>query len=213
MASGLPPPDSLAGLTSDLLITTTNGGRSWQPSRVAMPGGPINAVGTASPSTVWAVAGIPDDYAPLAVWSSTDAGQHWSEVGTLPFATTPAFLSTSTFDLEPLGSMSGWLWPSGTNHGLGVGEESLLSAGLFHTSNGGRTWTHYVLPKSVTTFDQSREGSVDLEPVTIQFLSDNPDIGWILEYPQDTGLLLSPTLWRTTDGGLHWIGQPTATNV
>jgi len=104
-------------LPQSVIYATGNGGASWQPG----PSLPAQTyeVFFIDPSHGWTI----DGKASNSILSTSDGGQHWSTVGTIPS-------TQGVMDLQFVNATVGWA----------LGSEPTGNT-LIKTSDGGRTWT------------------------------------------------------------------------
>lgn len=129
-----------------------------------------------SPTTGWALVD------PSELWHTSDGGSHWTEA-------TPTSLS----DREPdtgsyfLDGTHAWIVETGG----AVPTHYVVS---FRTDDGGRSWHEGTSINALRSFST-------LSP-QVYFI--DADRGWLLLETANTANAWSPTLYRTSDGGLHW---------
>jgi photosystem II stability/assembly factor-like uncharacterized protein len=206
---------------------TTDGGKTWTlpghrtlPGDIGCPNPTTPSTGTvpapvlmASASTGWATGAL----------RTTDGGRHWAAAG--PPSLADRSSGTAEFYLD-------------TNHSW-VAETAGSDARcadhivVFATADGGRTWTGSA-PISVPVAhptDSIWSGTTSNSPTApimgrnmfLDFV--NADDGWMLPVTTSPGIDMmsmpsAGSLYRTTDGGLHWTivydlpkGVPTGTNT
>jgi photosystem II stability/assembly factor-like uncharacterized protein len=129
-----------------------------------------------SPTTGWA------QVDPSELWRTSDGGSHWTE------ATPP-----SLPDREPdtgsyfLDGTHAWIVETG-------GSFPANYVVSFRTDDGGRNW-HEGTPITALR---------SLSTLSPQVYFIDADRGWLLLETANNANSWSPTLYRTTDGGLHW---------
>jgi len=193
----------------NLLVTTSDGGRSWRVTKLPGPMGPVIASGSAGPVDGWLVSGNSGPGCPVVVASTVDADRGWSVVGSAPVVggSAPA---TPGYGLDVLSATSAWLWLSSFGDAFGEPARLVLVTGLLRTVDGGRTWTRYVLPEKVLRIRAAdSQWPFGLGPAAVQFLPRQPAVGWMLTGlgPYGGPADVEPDLWQTTDGGRHWVAR------
>jgi photosystem II stability/assembly factor-like uncharacterized protein len=206
-ASPVAPPCSTIESTPNLLVTTSDGGRSWRVTKLPGPMGPVIASSSAGPMDRWLVSGNSGAGCRAVVASTLDADRSWSVVGSAPVVggNAPA---TPGYGLDVLSATSAWLWLSRFGDASGEPAQLVLATGLLHTVDGGRTWTRYVLPEQVLRVRAAdSQWPLGLGPAAVQFLPQQPAVGWMLTGlgPDEGPATVEPDLWQTTDGGQHWV--------
>ncbi len=152
------------------LAQTVNGGRSW----VSLPAVPLQepyiALYFASPNL-----GV--IYSTNVNLTTTDGGLHW-HMDNSPLAAQlpPGTLTQQPQTIAQWGAKNLWIVTT-------IGPDP--NGDLWHTANGGKTWTRYAW-----NF-----------PVSVQSASFiNPQVGYILAYGSQ--------LFKTTNGGSTWVQMP-----
>ena len=191
----------LNGGTSDLILTTQDGAKTWTnitPPHAFDVIGPDNKSAIADFTTTgnaWVFFFNSDQTPPgssaVVIWSTTDGGQTWKSSQALNIANiNMAFFKPS--DISFSDAQHGWVLIH-------------LDAGMMHdyitiftTADGGSTWKEVVDPSGPTqTLPQScyKSGMVFLDANT----------GWVAG---DCGGVQSGVyFYKTTDGGLTWTNQ------
>jgi RHS repeat-associated protein len=166
------------------VFKTTDAGQSWTFAGNGLPDGPMPlgggavglcfslAVDSTNPDVAYAIVTLETG---LAMFKTTDAGQHWSAVGSSP--------SGYNVLADPK--------TSGTVYVSGVGVSG--AGGFFKSSDGGQSWTFISLG---LTYDPSSPPSVGI----IAFDPTNP----ATMYASVDGLGYS-NFFKSTDGGQSWI--------
>jgi photosystem II stability/assembly factor-like uncharacterized protein len=144
-AANLFTPTSGWVLTVGRLLTTSDGGTTWEdvtPTRGA--NAPLETAFFLNPSQAWAVVrsshvDAAADKAPLDLFTSADGGHHWS------VRQTPATIPLDTpgpVHLSFIDSMRGWLIVDQGSHA------GFMYYAGFQTTDGGQTWTTASFPQS-----------------------------------------------------------------
>jgi photosystem II stability/assembly factor-like uncharacterized protein len=197
---------SCAASRPNLLLDTSNGGRVWTVTRLSVGAGPVVATGFAGRGG-WLVSGAAFPGCPATLDATVDVGSRWSVLGSVPTVGEGA-PSTPGYDIDALSPDDAWLWLTRFGDALGEPEALVLETGLLKTVDRGRTWTRYLLPRSVVdTWLAGAQWPVGLGPVAIQFLPGQPAVGWMLvgtDFAPGAPTTVQPALWRTTDGGQRW---------
>lgn len=154
------------GTGTATFLKTTNGGATWTPT----DGGGIFYY--VSPTVGYAFSAGPNMLPPYTIYKTTDAGDHW----------TPQFVDNTDGELNAIQFTD-------ADHGWVVGRNGKI----FHTVNGGATWT---------AISNSRF-NVNYKNSTLSFI--NNTTGWIASEDVSTG---SHFTLSTTDGGVTWATQP-----
>ena len=190
----------------NLLLDTSNRGRVWTVTRLSVGAGPVVATSLAGRGG-WLVSGAAFPGCPATLDATLDGGSHWSVLTSVPTVGEEA-PSTPGYDIEALSPDDAWLWLTRFGDALGEPEALVLATGLLKTVDRGRTWTRYLLPRSMAeTRLAGAQWPVGLGPVAIQFLPGQPAIGWMLvgtDFAPGAPTAVQPALWRTTDGGRRW---------
>jgi photosystem II stability/assembly factor-like uncharacterized protein len=190
----------------NLLLDTANRGRVWTVTRLSVGAGPVVATSLAGPGG-WLVSGAAFPGCPATLDATLNGGSHWSVLTSVPTVGEEA-PSTPGYDIEALSPDDAWLWLTRFGDALGEPEALVLATGLLRTVDRGRTWTRYLLPRSMAeTRLAGAQWPVGLGPVAIQFLPGQPAIGWMLvgtDFAPGAPTVVQPALWRTTDGGRRW---------
>jgi photosystem II stability/assembly factor-like uncharacterized protein len=192
----------VSGSTTAKILSTTDGGRTWRVRVLAVPGGGLVAAAFARGGRLWAITGAGVPGCSLSLHTSRDDGVDWVKLGEVPTVGREAPASPS-YGLDPLSAGAGLLWLS--RQGTAAGQPEILEAatGLLATSDEGRTWTEFLLPKDVIEGELSPQGRVGLGPTALQFLPGEPEVGWMVttsSFYESSAV----TLWHTLDGGRHW---------
>lgn len=134
---------------------------------------------------------------------TADGGKAWTVVASTNPEGTEGQLPTSGFKTGVSFSspQSGWLAGS-----LPEVANQLPTSELFHTTNGGKSWQHVVLPLGQNAGNPGQR--LVLSPPTFF----NPQDGVLMGYFGHLSALPSPTpmvLWVTDNGGASWHSEPT----
>ncbi|MDA8017282.1 MAG: glycosyl hydrolase [Thermoanaerobaculia bacterium] len=193
------------GATGGGVWKTTNAGVSWAPISDGTFGGSIGAVAVSEwdPNVVWVGGGEKTVRGNVShgdgVWRSVDAGKTWTHVGLADSRHVPRIR------IHPRNPDEAWVCALG--HLFGPNEER----GVFHTQDGGATWTKVL-------YTNENAGCVDLalDPnnprvlyATFWRVKRTP---WSLESGGE-----GSTMWKSTDSGETWTeitanpGLPTGT--
>jgi photosystem II stability/assembly factor-like uncharacterized protein len=162
---------------------TRDAGRSWESLTVAAGGEALSAVFFLDPENGWLVtASLTDAGEPAYTLLRTrDGGRTWSRIPLALFAPGAPEAFAESVHLSFLDSQTGWLTvkqATSANFSLGT---------LFHTTDGGATWTRRTLPLGGPVHFVTAES------------------GWA------AGGATRAELYRTTDGGASW--QPVRVDV
>lgn len=164
------------------LVRTDDAGHTWSALPLPCSPGETMALGASSDAhlllTCTVIGGWP---APQEVWSSADAGMHWSlrsregySQASPPRPNVGAINNPGApFELAVLSDNVAWM---GNDRG-----DDLV------TRDGGRTWTHAALPPN------------DFADGTGGITFADPQHGWTFA---------GAGLWATSDGGAHWRYEP-----
>lgn len=170
-----------------LLERTSSGGKRWTAIPLPSPNQPIEQIDFVSPQTGWVVSTTADASNPMAptlLYLTTDAGKHWTREE-LP---TPQGSMSDIIDF--LNRWSGWVLVDGQP------SEGSQEKWLYHTGNGGKTWSRRA---SSATDTLPGFGYGD----ALTFAS--PTVGYVA--------LGRGSLLRTSDGGRRWAQiQPSPLN-
>ncbi len=177
-------PTASWALVGGLLLTSTNGGVTWHLVHIGFGLTPTSLSVVGHTAVVAAVSPPQAAVSEVSVLISQDGGAVWH----------------SLFHITPAGG----LFPYSAGVSFATGQDGWLyykngtswQAFLWHTQNGGRTWTAQAgAPGSGRT--------VSLAPVFV-----SPSLGWL---PVSEGAAPFPGgLYVTTDGGAHWTGVGTS---
>jgi photosystem II stability/assembly factor-like uncharacterized protein len=178
-----------------VLDYTTNAGTSWQQSDLP---GCVGAyeISFATPSDGYALGGWP----PSTLYSTTDGGSSWTEVGDVPF-TGPIVFATQ---------VDGWGVGTGNApSGSGVNPHPYRNV-LYQTTDAGRTWNAVSFPAiRLPGIESVRYGEpqlfgLDTAVVPVLALNDQGNILPVVEVTRDGG-----TTWRTvvTPSALGWVSN------
>jgi photosystem II stability/assembly factor-like uncharacterized protein len=172
-----------------LLHSTADGGAHWRTNSMA-PIGRFGSVFFLNAREGWRETDSGNPKAPgdVAVYHTTDAGAHWTElwrVGTTPSSSRVPALAVSPLGLLFTDSRRGFM---GTYSYDGVGR-------LYVTRDSGRTWQIAVLPPPAGGWNSGCCGKVIISARPTLF----GDQGFLVEGGSGT-----PTVWTTSDGGQTW---------
>ena len=175
------------------LYETTNGGQTWQLVATAKPG-QLPSGGTAvhlsmgADGSGWLVTNNPNQHV-STLYHTTDQGRVWTPVQ-LPMGSAAQAPETVMGITIPVFDKQNGVVAVGM---IGNGRLTRKIV-VYHTSNGGQTWT----PVSQPTFQLP--GVPNNQPL-MDFLT--PQVGFGIN---------GETLYKTTDGGAHW-SEVTSTNL
>ncbi len=185
------------------LLTTDDGGRSWQVRTSLVPGA---ATGTSAAAllgdgaTVLVVGGEIACGPPPHLVVSADDGRDWRTLASWPQLSPLRIIDgeDADFFLSSGGSTSIWLWmgiqPSGD---WAAPSSAPPSAQLLHSVDDGRSWTSLTPLRSVFVADVPVIAPKGLmENASVQFLGRD---GWLY-----CSGATDDALWHTTDAGRHW---------
>jgi photosystem II stability/assembly factor-like uncharacterized protein len=148
-------------------------------------------VGPRVGNRIAAVAGVPGDpstyYAGAAsggVWKSTDGGNRWK-----PIFDKENVAAIGALAVAP--SQPGTVW-AGTGEAWAIRDSDVMGNGIYKSTDAGRTWKNMGLPES------GRIGRIVIDP-------SNPDIVFACVLGRTTGPEQQRGVFRTTDGGEHWV--------
>ena len=148
-------------------------------------------VGPKVGNRIAAIAAIPGDpsvyYAGAAsggVWKSTDGGNRWAPI----FDKQPA-AAIGALAVAPSEPSTVW---AGTGEAWVIRDSDVMGNGIYKSTDAGQTWKNMGLPQS------GRIGRIVIHP-------SNPDIVFACVLGRVTGLQQERGVFRTTDGGIHWV--------
>jgi photosystem II stability/assembly factor-like uncharacterized protein len=148
-------------------------------------------VGPRVGNRIAAVAGAPGDpavyYAGAAsggVWKSVDGGNRWA-----PIFDKQNVAAIGALAVAP--SQPSTVW-AGTGEAWVIRDSDVMGNGIYKSSDAGQTWTLMGLPES------GRIGRIVVQPA-------NPDIVFACVLGRVTGPQQERGVFRTTDGGEHWV--------
>ena len=180
----------LISLSFILLLTNNSFSQSSPELKTALNGFKFRSIGPAFMSgriadiaidpkneNVWYVA-----VGSGGVWKTTNAGTTWK-----PLTENQPFYSTGCLALDPQNNASIWL---GTGENVG-GRHVGIGHGLYHSSDGGKTWQEKGLKKS------EHISKIIVHPT-------NPDIVWVASQGPLWSKGGERGLYKTTDGGKTW---------
>jgi photosystem II stability/assembly factor-like uncharacterized protein len=180
------------GSSTVVVWATHNGGASWSRVTLSDSGAPVLALTMPDPRHGWLetlVGGAAGSEA-VNIYQTQDAGQTWSLAGGAGLNRTGP--GTLPFGGDKIGLAFGSL-----THGVAVGEQAAPGAWVYDTQNGGQTW----LPAHVPPPGGAPSLIVSAIP---QFFG--ADHGVMAAYlTPETGGTPSTVVYRSTDGGAHWI--------
>jgi photosystem II stability/assembly factor-like uncharacterized protein len=115
---------------------------------------------------------------------TSDGGVHWKDV--TPQAPPGQQIGYNAFEIHPLTALRAWIRTSGGSQTADPGKPD--SDVLFHTLNGGETWSSATIPWN----------SVPISPGSF---------GWFIDFinPRDGWLASGNDIYRSADGGKTWI--------
>ena len=192
---GFAAPDPMVGQSflSGVLLRTPDGGRSW--ALVRLPGGtPTGGLAFLDAKRGFATGAVNgtdrSKSCPLdQLWATSDGGSSWRAV---PGTCTGYQLTTLDFPNATTGFAGGGQYLKYSGYGQELG--------IMRTTDGGRRWT-WVYRASVP-------GAIalDINPFGEVAFFDSSD-GLALDGGQTTGGdgPVGGHLWRTSDGGRHWV--------
>ena len=139
-------------------------------------------------ASVAGVAGDPGVYyagaASGGVWKSTDGGNRWVPVFDKQTAAAIGALAVAP-------SQPGTVW-AGTGEAWVIRDSDVMGNGIYKSTDAGRTWTNMGLSAS------GRIGRIIVNPA-------DPDIVFACVLGRATGAQQERGVYRTTDGGQHWV--------
>jgi len=151
----------------------------------------LRFVGPKVGNRIASVAGIAGDpsvyYAGAAsggVWKSTDGGNRW-----LPVFDKQTVAAIGALAVAP--SQPGTVW-AGTGEAWVIRDSDVTGNGIYKSTDAGRTWTNMGLP------DSGRIGRIIVHP-------SDPDIVFACVLGRTSGPQQERGVYRTTDGGQHWV--------
>lgn len=178
-----------ARTTTQLILRTSNGGHNWQD---VTPPYPARSAGQLPPAfaflngtTAWVAVSErqqSDGTFPTIVFRTSDAGHSWQE----------ALLPTSQLGVSQVqfvNARDGWVLSS-----FGGGAAGSQAADLFHSTDGGQTWSIVSRAPGAFPLHGIKSGMSWISPTT----------GWV------TGSIAIPNtalLYRTQDAGVSWQQQ------
>lgn len=183
---GAPQNSGPTAASRNLILTTTDGGKTWK--EVLSAPGDVEALAFPTATSVWAAVSGPCSGTSCTgqILSSPDGGQTWTPLLKTTGPVLGVFVEGST----------GWadtIVPNGKS----------LTAEVLGTSDGGATWT----PLAQLPAGNSMGGLTTASQFESQMAFNSPKAGWLTLFSRDTcsmgGCGLS-SLFRTTDGGHTW---------
>jgi len=167
-------------------------GQAQQRRREEVPEGfRFRFVAPAEGNRVAAVAGIPGDpstyYAGAAsggVWKSTDGGNRW-----IPIFDEQPVAAIGAIAVAPSDPSVVWV---GTGEAWVIRDTDVMGNGVYKSTDSGKTWTHVGLDET------GRIGRILVDPT-------NPDLAFVCAVGRATGPQQERGVYRTTDGGAHWV--------
>ena len=148
-------------------------------------------VGPRVGNRIAAAAGVPGDpavyYAGAAsggVWKSVDGGNRWE-----PLFDKQNVAAIGALAVAP--SEPGTVW-AGTGEAWMIRDSDVMGNGIYKSTDAGRTWSNMGLAQS------GRIGRIVVHPA-------NPDIVFACVLGRATGPQQERGVYRTTDGGAHWV--------
>ena len=148
-------------------------------------------VGPRVGNRIAAVAGVPGDpavyYAGAAsggVWKSVDGGNRWA-----PIFDKQNVAAIGALAVAP--SQPSTVW-AGTGEAWVIRDSDVMGNGIYKSTDAGQTWTLMGLPES------GRIGRIVVHPA-------NPDMVFACVLGRVTGPQQERGVFRTTDGGEHWV--------
>jgi photosystem II stability/assembly factor-like uncharacterized protein len=180
--------------SNELLYATADGGDHWRASRIAP--GTSGQTFFLNAREGWRETDSGDPKAPgdVAVYHTTDAGAHWTELWRA--GTTQSLSRSPALAVSPLGLLF-----TDSRHGF-MGTYSYDSVGrLYVTRDGGRTWQIAVLPPPPGGWGSGCCGKVITQPAVTMF----GNLGFVELIASGAGT--GRPVYRTSDGGQSW-GNP-----
>src|SRR5579872_1287400 len=148
-------------------------------------------VGPRVGNRIAAVAGVPGDpstyYAGAAsggVWKSTDGGNRWE-----PIFDKQNVAAIGALAVAPSEPSTVW---AGTGEAWVIRDSDVMGNGIYKSIDAGRTWRNMGLPEA------GRIGRIVINPT-------NPEIVFACVLGRTTGPQQQRGVFRTTDGGEHWM--------
>jgi len=139
-------------------------------------------------ASVAGVAGDPSTYyagaASGGVWKSSDGGNRWQPVFDKQSAAAIGALAVAP-------SQPGTVW-AGTGEAWVIRDSDVMGNGIYKSADAGRTWTNMGLPQS------GRIGRIIVHP-------SDPEVVFACVLGRATGPQQERGVFRTTDGGQHWV--------
>jgi photosystem II stability/assembly factor-like uncharacterized protein len=193
----------VSNFTSDLILTTQDGGKTWLD---VTPAHTFDSIGTDKKSAIgyftatgnaW-VFYYNQDQTPLAagtaiIWSTADNGQTWTASQPLDLANVQmAFFNPAYLDF--VDNQHGWVM---AHLDVGMMHDYVT---VFSTSDGGQSWTEVV--------DPSASGDNNLYQSCYKtggMVFVNANTGWVTG--DCGGVLPGVYFYKTTDGGKTWTNQ------
>jgi photosystem II stability/assembly factor-like uncharacterized protein len=157
------------------------------------PEGPLHFrfVGPRVGNRIAAIAGVAGDpstyYAGAAsggIWKSTDGGNRWAPV----FDDQPV-AAIGALAVAPSDPNTVW---AGTGEAWVVRDNDVMGNGIYKSTDAGKTWSLMGLP------DSGRIGRIIIHP-------RDPDVVYACVLGRTTGPQAERGVYRTTDGGHHWV--------
>jgi photosystem II stability/assembly factor-like uncharacterized protein len=175
------------GISAENVLSTVDGGQTWReatPPQNFVPGSTNQAYGTfLSAQNAWVVFASDDHIAPDAVvWHTIDGGLNWTPSNPLNHQ---AIGDRVWAEFAVLDTQNVWMMV----RGVYVGAGTHFNHELFHTSDGGMSWT-------------SLDGQTSDDYTGMVFADTNSGLRTL----QTTGAYAAapPAYEITTDGGLTW---------
>jgi photosystem II stability/assembly factor-like uncharacterized protein len=179
------------GGTNGTILHTSDGGAHWVRQMVATTD-KFDGVVFTDTNTGWATAvrpvhyddiGEPDDWR-ASIWHTSDGGQTWAQQqvpGDVSLLSRIDFVDSQTgwtVGVKLVGYEANW-WPQ--QHGA-----------IYHTTDGGRTWTEQYSPELAMSFK------------AVDFVDANN--GWVAGFVTESSIQ-GGVMYHTTDGGKTWARQ------
>jgi photosystem II stability/assembly factor-like uncharacterized protein len=182
-AVGEPHWDQPTKVTTGTIIQTADGGETWITQTVPIAEA-LNAVDFVDANRGWTVG------ASGAILHTSDGGAHWEQQ---TVATSDEFLDVVFVDAS-----TGWATSLHPTHYDWLGSPNNWEASLWHTADGGVTWSEQTIPAEASILHAIE--FVDAEhgwAVGVKYIGDP-----YIDYPEHRAVI-----YHTDDGGQTWVEQ------